>query len=140
MMPTALTFFVGLNLLLLSCTHVRVRFPIEEQASLSDLHWRDDLVEGAANIKAVGKARADEKGSIFDNCERLVERAIFTLADEARALKGNTIGRQLWFPGDAETYTTPRCKRRWAFFLFPPLVFSPWFMSATVEAPIFATD
>lgn len=111
------------------CAYTRVNLPYEEFEKQILIE-----TEEISSALPLGVIRADAKGSVWDDCPTLVQKSLLTLADEARSKGGNAIGKIRWIPDDEHPFKTPHCKKRWGLALFFPFLFSPIFMSATVEA------
>lgn len=60
---------------------------------------------------------------------------MWVLMDDARRMGGNAIGEIRWVPQNAgKTTDEPTCKKKWGWFLVWPVLVTPGFMSAKVEA------
>jgi hypothetical protein len=83
----------------------------------------------------LGRVTAKEGGAIWKDCTKVAEGSLFVLMEEARKLGGNAIGEIRWIPMNPQRVTTdPTCKQKWGWFLIWPVLATPGFQSAGVEA------
>jgi hypothetical protein len=85
--------------------------------------------------RALGRVAAAEGGAIWERCTDVARGSLWILMEDARRLGGNAIGDVRWVPQDpGRTTDLPTCKKKWGWFLIWPVLVTPGFMSASVEA------
>jgi hypothetical protein len=83
----------------------------------------------------LGVVRASEGGAVWEGCTTVANGSIWVLMEETRKLGGNAIGDFRWVPQHPRhSSETPMCRQRWGWFLFWPVLLTPAFQSAGVEA------
>jgi len=89
----------------------------------------------------LGRVTANEGGAIWKDCTSVAEGALWVLLEETRRLGGNAIGEIRWFPTRPDRTTAdPICRQRWGWFLVWPILATPAFQRAAVEAYAFRVD
>lgn len=124
------TIAVAMVLLLSSaCTYHRAYLDYEE-------HDRDVRTNPQGwDGERLGVVRASEGGAIWEPCTRVAEGSLWVLMEEARRLGGNAIGDFRWVPQHPrKSSERPMCRQRWGWFLVWPVLLTPAFQSAGVEA------
>jgi hypothetical protein len=129
MQPTAL----ACSLLLVSvagCSYQR--------AYVSYTEYEKEDIQAAAtgwDGQRLGRVAANEGGALWERCTDVAEGSMWVLMDDARRMGGNAIGEIRWVPQDPKRTTDqPTCKKKWGWFLVWPVLATPGFMSARVEA------
>jgi hypothetical protein len=90
-----------------------------------------DLVVG----ERLGVVRASEGGALWRECTDVARGSVWVLIADAREMGGNAIGDIRWFPSKPDLdHRTPVCKKKWGWFLIWPVLLTPGFQSAIVEA------
>jgi hypothetical protein len=112
-----------------ACSYHRAYFSYEENGD--EIPIRTDGWEGVR----LGRVYASEGGAIWKDCTPIAEAAVWVLMDETRKLGGNAIGELRWFPDKpSRTTTDPVCRQGWGWFLVWPVLATPAFQRARVEA------
>jgi hypothetical protein len=98
----------------------------EEEVQVAATGW-----EG----RRLGAVAAGEGGALWEKCTDVAEGSLWILMEDARKMGGNAIGEIRWVPQDPKKTTeVPTCKKKWGWFLIWPVLVTPGFMSAKVEA------
>jgi hypothetical protein len=98
----------------------------EEEVQVAATGW-----EG----RRLGPVAASEGGALWEKCTDVAEGSIWILMEDARNMGGNAVGEIRWIPQDPrKTTEVPTCKKKWGWFLIWPVLATPGFMSAKVEA------
>jgi hypothetical protein len=121
---------VAMVLLLSSaCTYHRAYLDYDE-------HGRDVRTNPRGwDGERLGVVRASEGGAIWEPCTRVAEGSLWVLMEETRRLGGNAIGDFRWVPQHPRNSSEmPMCRQRWGWFLIWPVLLTPAFQSAGVEA------
>jgi len=88
--------------------------------------------------RRLGPVSAREGGAIWERCTDVAEGSMWVLMEDTRKMGGNAIGEIRWIPQDPKRTTDqPTCKKKWGWFLVWPVLVTPGFMSAKVEAVAF---
>jgi hypothetical protein len=107
------------------------------RAYISYNEYQEDVQVAAAGWEGrrLGPVSAREGGAIWEKCTDVAEGSLWVLMEDARKMGGNAIGEIRWLPQDpGQTTDVPTCKRKWGWFLIWPVLVTPGFMSARVEA------
>jgi len=110
-----------------SCSVHRAHFEYQEFEN------RIPIRPGGWDGELIGPVAYDAKGAIWDDCTAIAKMSVWGIIDKTRAVGGNAIGNIRWIPRDGGL-TIPHCKKRWWYVVFWPLLLTPLFMSATVNA------
>jgi len=112
-----------------ACTYHRAYFDhaeVEEKMPIRNAAWDGELI---------GPLRAGEGGAIWEKCTNIARGSIWLLMDDARKMGGNAIGDVRWMPQNPKhTADDPSCKKKWGWFLIWPVLLTPGFQSARVDA------
>jgi len=85
--------------------------------------------------RRLGPVSAGEGGAIWERCTDVAKGSLWILMEDARKMGGNAIGEIRWTPQNPkQTSAEPTCKKKWAWFLVWPVLVTPGFMSARVDA------
>jgi hypothetical protein len=118
-----------------ACTYHRAYFSYEDKGD--EFPIRTDGWEGVR----LGRVYASEGGAIWKDCTPIAEAAVWVLMDQTRKLGGNAIGEIHWFPDNPNRTTAdPVCKQGWGWFLVWPVLATPAFQRARVEAVAYRID
>ncbi len=79
----------------------------------------------------IAKVRGHSGGPLWSDCRSRAHYAMRDLIDKAKDQGGNAIGDVKW---DVSLDSNPMCQKRWIFFLFPPLLLTPFFVDVGIEA------
>jgi len=107
------------------------------RAFISYNEYEDDVQVAAAGWdgRRLGTVSAGEGGAIWEKCTDVAEGSMWILMEDTRKMGGNAIGEIRWVPQNAKRTTDePTCKKKWGWFLVWPVLVTPGFMSARVEA------
>ena len=97
--------------------------------------WKLRLSADPIAGQRLGAVRATEGGAIWRECTDVAHGSVWVLIADARTMGGNAIGDIRWFPAKPDLdHRTPVCKQKWGWFLFWPVLLTPGFQSAIVEA------
>jgi hypothetical protein len=124
MSACALVLMVGAG-----CTYHRAYISYQE--------YDEDVQVAAAGWEGrrLGPVSAHEGGAIWERCTDVAAGSMWILMEDTRAMGGNAIGEIRWIPQDPKRTTNqPTCKKKWGWFLVWPVLVTPGFMSAKVEA------
>ena len=85
--------------------------------------------------RSLGPVSANQGGAIWASCTKIAKGSLWVLMDKTRKMGGNAIGEIRWVPQNPkQTTSDPTCKQKWGWFLVWPVLVTPGFMSAKVEA------
>ena len=72
---------------------------------------------------------------MWERCTAVAEGSLWVLMEDARKLGGNAIGEIRWIPRNQNRATDdPTCRKKWGWILIWPVLATPAFQSARVEA------
>jgi hypothetical protein len=111
------------------------------RAYISYTQYQDDVQVAATGWEGrrLGTVSAGEGGAIWERCTDIAEGSMWVLMEDARKMGGNALGEIRWVPQDpGRTTDEPTCKKKWGWFLVWPVLVTPGFMSARVEAVAYA--
>jgi hypothetical protein len=106
---------------------------------LNYYEYTDDISIKPGSWKgySVGLAQGSSGGFIWDGCKEKSEKALRSLIRKAKNKGGNALGDLRW---DESGNATPTCVKRWGFFLFFPLLLTPFFITTSVEGNIYQVN
>lgn len=107
------------------------------RAYVSYNEYQEDVQVAATGWEGrrLGPVGAREGGALWERCTDVAEGSLWILMEDARKMGGNAIGEIRWVPQDPKKTTeVPTCKKKWGWFLIWPVLVTPGFMSAKVEA------
>jgi len=107
------------------------------RAYISYNEYEDDVRAAATGWdgRRLGTVSAGEGGAIWETCTNVAEGSMWILMEDTRKMGGNAIGEIRWVPQNLKRTTDePTCKKKWGWFLVWPVLVTPGFMSARVEA------
>lgn len=85
--------------------------------------------------RRIGPVSAREGGALWEKCTAVAEGSLWVLMDDARKMGGNAIGEIRWIPRNQNRVTgDPTCRKKWGWILIWPVLATPAFQSARVEA------
>jgi hypothetical protein len=85
--------------------------------------------------RRLGPVSAREGGALWEKCTSVAEGSLWVLMQDTRKMGGNAIGEIRWIPKSSKRATEePTCRRKWGWVLVWPVLATPGFMSARVEA------
>jgi len=85
--------------------------------------------------RRLGPVSAREGGALWEKCTAVAEGSLWVLMDDTRKMGGNAIGEIRWIPRSQKRITTdPTCRKKWGWILIWPVLATPAFQSARVEA------
>jgi hypothetical protein len=85
--------------------------------------------------RRLGPVSAREGGALWEKCTAVAEGSLWVLMDDARKMGGNAIGEIRWIPRNGNRTTAdPTCRKKWGWILIWPVLATPAFQSARVEA------
>jgi hypothetical protein len=74
-------------------------------------------------------------GPVWANCTDVAENSIWVLIEQTTRLGGNAVGDVRWFPPHASPNPEEAvCRQRWGWILIWPMLLTPAFQVAEVEA------
>jgi hypothetical protein len=83
----------------------------------------------------LGAVRACEGGAIWRECTDAANGSVWVMIADSHKMGGDAIGDITWFPAKTDIdHRTLVCKKKWGWFLFWPVLLTPGFQSAIVEA------
>jgi hypothetical protein len=130
-MISAAVVLLGLT----SCSHQRAYFNYED---------RQDEVQlraGGWDGERLGVVRASEGGPVWKDCTEVAEASIWMLIQATREMGGNAIGEFRWVPQHPKHSSgSPTCRQRWGWVLIWPVLATPAFQSAGVEAVAYRVE
>jgi hypothetical protein len=97
----------------------------------------DDVQVAAAGWdgRRLGPVSAREGGALWEKCTSVAEGSLWVLMDDTRKMGGNAIGEIRWIPRNGNRTTAdPTCRKKWGWILIWPVLATPAFQSARVEA------
>ena len=107
------------------------------RAYVSYSKYDEDVQVAAAGWdgRRVGPVSAREGGALWEKCTDVAEGSLWVLMDDARKMGGNAIGEIRWIPRNQNRTTdNPTCRKKWGWILVWPVLATPAFQSARVEA------
>jgi hypothetical protein len=111
------------------------------RAYISYSQYKEDVRVAATGWEGqrLGTVSAGEGGAIWERCTDVAEGSMWVLMEDARRMGGNALGDIRWVPQNpGRTTEEPTCKKKWGWFLVWPVLVTPGFMSARVEAVAYA--
>ena len=85
--------------------------------------------------RRLGPVSAREGGALWEKCTSVAEGSLWVLMDDTRKMGGNAIGEIRWIPKNGNRTTAdPTCRKKWGWVLIWPVLATPAFQSARVEA------
>jgi hypothetical protein len=124
---------VGLAVLGVGCSYHRAYVSYSEYQG--DIQVASKGFEG----QRLGPVSAGEGGAIWERCTDVARGSLWVLMEDARRMGGNALGDIRWVPQHpGRTTDQPTCKKKWGWFLVWPVLVTPGFMSARVEAVAYA--
>ena len=85
--------------------------------------------------RRLGPVSAREGGALWEKCTAVAEGSLWVLMDDTRKIGGNAIGEIRWIPmNQKRTTDDPTCRKKWGWILIWPVLATPAFQSARVEA------
>jgi hypothetical protein len=101
----------------------------------SEYDQKTPLKAGSWNGERLGDIRAGEGGALWVKCTDAARGSIWILMDDTKKMGGNAIGDIRWTPQNPKhSSDRPTCKKKWGWFLVWPVLVTPGFMSARVDA------
>ena len=98
----------------------------EEDVQVAAVGW-----EG----RRLGPVSAREGGALWEKCTDIAEGSLWVLMEDTRKMGGNAIGEIRWIPKNPNRTTEdPTCRKKWGWILIWPVLATPAFQSARVEA------
>ena len=97
----------------------------------------DDVKVAAAGWdgRRLGTVSAVERGALWEKCTDIAEGSLWVLMEDTRRMGGNAIGEIRWIPrSDNRETDQPTCRKKWGWILVWPVLLTPGFQSARVEA------
>jgi hypothetical protein len=107
------------------------------RAYLSYSEYQEDVKVAATGFEGrrLGTVRAGEGGAIWERCTDVAAGSLWILMEDTRRMGGNALGEIRWIPqSPGRTTEVPTCKKKWGWFLVWPVLVTPGFQSARVEA------
>ena len=127
---TAVVLLVGS-----ACTHQRAYFNYQDTQGEITMH------AGGWDGERLGAVRASEGGPVWKDCTDVAEASIWMLMEATREMGGNAIGEFRWVPQHPKhSSDAPTCRQRWGWVLVWPVLATPAFQSAGVEAVAYLVD
>lgn len=85
--------------------------------------------------RRLGPVSAHEGGALWEKCTDIAEGSLWVLMEDTRRMGGNAIGEIRWIPRNpSRTTDEPTCRKKWGWVLIWPVLATPAFQSARVEA------
>jgi hypothetical protein len=99
-------------------------------------HEEDVQVAAAGwDGRRLGPVSAREGGALWEKCTSVAEGSLWVLMEDTRKMGGNAIGEIRWIPRNQNRTTdNPTCRKKWGWILVWPVLATPAFQSARVEA------
>jgi hypothetical protein len=99
-------------------------------------HEEDVQVAAAGwDGRRLGPVSAREGGALWEKCTAVAEGSLWVLMEDTRKMGGNAIGEIRWIPRNQNRTTdNPTCRKKWGWILVWPVLATPAFQSARVEA------
>jgi hypothetical protein len=130
-MIAAVVLLLGVS----ACTHQRAYFNYE------DGQREIEMRAGGWDGERLGVVRASEGGPVWKDCTDVAEASIWMLMEATRQMGGNAIGEFRWVPQHPKhSSDAPTCRQRWGWVLVWPVLATPAFQSAGVEAVAYRID
>jgi len=107
------------------------------RAYVSYSEHEEDVQVAAAGWEGrrLGPVSAGEGGALWEKCTAVAEGSLWILMEDTRRMGGNAIGEIRWIPQSRKRVTDePTCRKKWGWVLIWPVLATPAFMSAKVEA------
>jgi len=107
------------------------------RAYVSYAEFEEDVQVAATGWdgRRIGPVSAREGGALWEKCTAVAEGSLWVLMDDARKMGGNAIGEIRWIPRNQKRTTDdPTCRKKWGWILIWPVLATPAFQSARVEA------
>jgi len=107
------------------------------RAYVSYSEHEDDVQVAAAGWdgRRLGPVSAREGGALWEKCTAVAEGSLWVLMEDTRKMGGNAIGEIRWIPRNQNRTTDdPTCRKKWGWILIWPVLATPAFQSARVEA------
>jgi len=107
------------------------------RAYVSYPEYEKDVQVAAAGWEGrrLGPVSAREGGALWETCTAVAEGSLWVLMEDTRRMGGNAIGEIRWIPLNSKRSTDePTCRKKWGWVLIWPVLATPAFMSARVEA------
>ena len=108
-----------------------------QRAYVSYSQYDEDVQVAAAGWdgRRLGPVSAHEGGALWEKCTDIAEGSLWVLMEDTRKMGGNAIGEIRWIPRNpGRTTDEPTCRKKWGWFLIWPVLATPAFQSARVEA------
>jgi hypothetical protein len=107
------------------------------RAYVSYSEYQEDVRVASAGWEGrrLGPVSAGEGGALWEKCTDIAEGSLWILMEDTRRMGGNAVGEIRWIPQNTKRTTDrPTCKKKWGWILVWPVLATPGFMSAKVEA------
>ncbi len=107
------------------------------RAYVSYSKYDEDVQVAAAGWdgRRLGPVSAHEGGALWETCTDVAEGSLWVLMEDTRKMGGNAIGEIRWIPMNPKRTTEdPTCRKKWGWILIWPVLATPAFQSARVEA------
>ena len=107
------------------------------RAYVSYAEYEEDVQVAAAGWdgRRLGPVSAREGGALWEKCTAVAEGSLWVLMEDTREMGGNAIGEIRWIPRNQNRTTDdPTCRKKWGWILVWPVLATPAFQSARVEA------
>ena len=107
------------------------------RAYVSYSEHEDDVQVAAAGWdgRRLGPVSAREGGALWEKCTAVAEGSLWVLMEDTLKMGGNAIGEIRWIPRNQKRTTDdPTCRKKWGWVLIWPVLATPAFQSARVEA------
>jgi hypothetical protein len=107
------------------------------RAYVSYSEHEEDIQVAAAGWdgRRLGPVSAREGGALWERCTDVAAGSLWVLMEDTRKMGGNAIGEIRWIPRNPNRTTdNPTCRKKWGWILVWPVLATPAFQSARVEA------
>ncbi len=107
------------------------------RAYVSYSKYEEDVQVAAAGWdgRRLGPVSAREGGALWAKCTDVAAGSLWVLMEDTRKMGGNAIGEIRWIPRNpSRTTADPTCRKKWGWVLVWPVLATPAFQSARVEA------
>ena len=107
------------------------------RAYVSYPKYEEDVQVAAAGWdgRRLGPVSAREGGALWEKCTDVAAGSLWVLMEDTRKMGGNAIGEIRWIPRNQNRTTPdPTCRKKWGWILIWPVLATPAFQSARVEA------
>jgi hypothetical protein len=107
------------------------------RAYVSYSKYEEDVQVAAAGWdgRRLGPVSAREGGALWEKCTDVAAGSLWVLMEDTRKIGGNAIGEIRWIPRNPRRTTAdPTCRKKWGWVLVWPVLATPAFQSARVEA------